>query len=1121
MACPSPQAIAIARLAPSTVAHVLRLVGRAYIDAGRRPRSRYSHTTARRFAVSATVPTEQHDDGSALVRTPRKMKPPRTAQVPPMPTWAWLEPDANRELFRETRRRDRHMTAAAFRGRFDALKVSPILLLPYARLCAVFDVFNSPDTTEQDWLWLKAKLAAYQEADTIDFSEMPGSRLLLRHLRSLVLAKLGEFDDAVFLMSSATSKAMKDDKGILDNYPEYASQVIDEYIKTILAAGRPDDAAEVVRFGGGALQRLLTSVPGNMEPSSSSTRIRRAFHRAFQRMAYPWEWVDERSTQLHGEKRALKSIDGTAKAILAGLVADTLDSAKAFTFWRKFALIDDTVIVPHSIASKLASNLANDEFYNAAHHVIAVLRERCGLLPHNSLSRELWIYANEGKPAESLKVWDEINLRHRPTPDDRLAVATAFAVNGQIDAAKKALEQLGTPEDSVQALRLLHRAAILAEDDELALEYLDKISKIEPTLGPFESQLRLYAQQGKTEPAITVFGRIIELGITPTLETYTSLISVFGNAADHINAQNVFNSMRASGIEPDAVAWCALLNAYIEAGAWPEAATLVEEIPTEMTDEPDVLTTMLKAYVIGSAPLEPVLRLFRTIMDPPVQAWALMVQAAADNDNMVLARSLFVEMDAAAKLDSLAPEPNVYILSIMLAAYLRVGDRESARAVYDTMVSRDLVPTSITYGIITNSFARAPGESSFKQAHNFAMSVYGQIKPGERTQARGKAKENVFTPLLVAAVRAGDLTQAKRYYDIIAEIGGTSRSLSAKLMEAYRSAGQLRPLYRVWLKLFGQACKTIPSHPAGSVVPDGHHTRARNNVLAIPFSIAIRAFGDAGLHDRLKKLWRGMRTAGFGRDSQNYNHYAVALAKTGDVEGAFHIVDRVLMPRYAEVKERYNEAMRAADGQLMPVEADTTPDDVHVDVQEGDDVYDGNISPQPRDAVDDEHALDDEDAIVDREAERTTDDVAEPAHRPPNRRHQFHPEVPPQLLEGELIDLSILRQWRPSDVLWRPSVATLAVLDHAYRQLEDQKAYRAWMGLGTDGEGEEEAPEVRLPEFGKTVIVRESDGSPKRMSPRLMLARLNRKYGRVVSLVMFHRRKQKQISQEEKRRRRW
>ncbi|CAK9783879.1 hypothetical protein CC85DRAFT_314048 [Cutaneotrichosporon oleaginosum] len=1113
MACPSPQAIAMARLAPSTVAHVLRLVGRAYLDAGRGPRLRHTHTSAQRTGHDAGA-LGRIDDGTAIVHTPRKMRPPRPAMAPPMPTWAWLEPDTHRELFRDSRRSGASMTAAAFRARFDELKVSPTLLLPYMRLCAVAGIFTSRGTTDADWQWLNARLQACRDAP-VDFSELPGTRALLRHLRALVKAKLGDFEDAAELMASAIFKTMGDERGAIDRYPEYPSQIIEQYITTVLAAGRLQDAAQVALNGGKMLRKLLTSVEGNFENSASSVRVRSAFQAAFQQMSDPWAWISAQYGALGEGDRT--QVDATAKVILAGLVADAPQCIKAFTFWRRLTLKDDAMYVPHSIASKLAANLADQEFYASAHHVISVLRERGGVLPHNALSRELWIYANEGKPTESLKVWDEINLRHRPTRSDRLAVATAFAINGQVDAAKQALQQLGTPQDSLEALSLLQRAAILAEDADLALEYLERIAKIEPTLKPFERQLRLYAQQGKTEAAISVFGRIMELRLMPTLETYTSLISVFANAADHINAQNVFNSMTASGIEPDAVAWSALLNAYVEAGAWQEAARLAEGIPLEMSEDSDILTTLLKAYVIGAAPLEPVLRLFRSIPQPPVQAWALVIQSAADNDNMVLARALFVEMDAATKLDSLAPPPNVYVLSILLAAYLRMGDRESARAVYDTMIARDLVPTSVTYGVITSSFARAPGESSFKQAHNFAMSVYGQIRPGERTHARGKAMENVFTPLLVASVRTGDLTQAKHYYDLIAENGGHSRSLTAKLMVAYRAAGQLRPLYRLWLKLFGQACKVIPPHPGQpGLLPDGQRTRARNNVLTIPFSVVIRAFGDAGLHDRLKKLWTDMRRAGFGRDSQNYNHYAVALAKTGDVEGAFHIVDRVLMPRYAEVKERYNVAMRAADGQLLAVEADTTPADVAVDIQDGDDVFD-ELAPR-----DDAVAVAEVEAAGEANTVRTTSDVAEPAHRPPNRRHQYHPDVPPQLLENDApVDLSILRQWRPSDVLWRPSVATLAVLDHAYRQLEDQKAYRAWVGLGSEGEGEGEEEEVRLREFGDSVVVREPDGSPKRMSPRLMLARLNRKYGRVVSLIMFHRRKRQQLKLEDKRERRW
>lgn len=110
-------------------------------------------------------------------------------------------------------------------------------------------------------------------------------------------------------------------------------------------------------------------------------------------------------------------------------------------------------------------------------------------------------------------------------------------------------------------------------------------------------------------------------------------------------------------------------------------------------------------------------------------------------------------------------------------------------------------------------------------------------------------------------------------------------------------------------------------------------------------------------------------------------------------------------------------------------------------------------------------------------------------------------------MSSTAVGLSILRNWRPSDILWRPSMATLSTLEGAYRQLEDQRAYRAWIGLslGDEDKVDDESPVVTLPEFGTTV--KNQDGTDKRMAPKAILARLNRKYARVVGLVMLHRRK--------------
>lgn len=1102
------------------------------------------------------------------MRTPRKVQSWPQRQMAPTPAWAWIEDGARSELFVKAPGPRPRPTASFFRTRFDALNVSPTLLLPLQRLTAVFEIFSQDSTTEGDWYWLNAKFKAIKDAQ-LDYSDLPESEVLFNHMRALALAKTGDWNYACIVMSKAVKTALAVAPNV-DNYPRFNAPVVEAYLDTVMKQERYTDTASIVRFGGPRLQKLLCTIPDqSYDVRKDSQRVRAAFMVALGKLNDPWAWLLSQVGDLP-EGRTSSAVYHTAVALLTSLVCDDLRTIEAYAMWRKVtAKFNSTFIAPNTV-SLLAANLAKDGYHSAAGLVLEAMHESTGQVPHNSLSRELWIHANQGKPTETLAVWDHLNKRHRPTGQDRLAVATAFAVNGQVDAASKALVQLGTSETSVEALRLLHRAAVIAEDDDLGLEYLNQIAELKPDLIPFEEQLRLYAQQGKVEQAIALFGRIHELHLKPTLKTYTTFISVFSNASDFVNAQLVFKSMQASGHKPDAAAWSALLNAYIEAGAWDEAAAQVEAIPEEYHNHPDILTTLLKAYVLAAAPLETTLRLFRAIPNAPVQAWALVIQSAADNDSMVLARSLFVEMDAATKLDTLAPHPTAHIFSILLAAYLRLGDRESARSVYDTMISREIIPTSVSYAVITNSFAKAPGESSFEQAHNFAMSVYKQVNVGERTRARGKAMENVFTPLLIASVKSGDLSQAKHYYDLITESGASSKSLSTKMMEAYRSAGELKPMYRVWLRLFKRACAAIPqhAHQHGPNSPD-RVIRQRNNVLCIPFSIAIRAFGDAGMHDRLKALWAQMREAGFGRDSQNYNHYAVALAQTGDIEGAFHIVERVLFPRFDEVKERYYRAMRSAENPVLArVDADSTPDDIEVEIRDGDDVYVGKPLDDRYLNLEDEYAADIAEAEEQRATETgdgvynldalgvdndsqtsaapasssspgvddffgfgiTNDDVAEPDHRPPNRRHQLHPEAPPSLLEGadaseSGVDLSILRQWRPSDVLWRPSIATISVLDQAYRQLEDQRPSRTWVGVTTgdesdadDAELEAEHGEVTLPEFNTTV--KRPDGKPALMSPKFMLARLNRKYAKAVGLVMFHRKKRRQFAEREKRERR-
>ena len=253
--------------------------------------------------------------------------------------------------------------------------------------------------------------------------------------------------------------------------------------------------------------------------------------------------------------------------------------------------------------------------------------------------------------------------------------------------------------------------------------------------------------------------------------------------------------------------------------------------------------------------------------------------------------------------------------------------------------------------------------------------------------------------------------------------------------------------------------------------------------MCIPLSIVLDALSSVGRHTEVREVWKKVGAAGFGFDSGNYNHYAVALIRTGDVESGFHVIDRIVLPRWDEVRQRRATALRASN-HIPPVVS----------------------NPYNIDSASDKDPIDIEDTPVE-----STDRS--------NRRDQFRYESPfdqRSREEPEGVVKKLLESWRPQDTLWRPSLLTIAVLDQAYDALDKARkgAQGAWLMLGVEGEeGEEEGGErvvapIRLENFGGGPV-RDPNGTPTKSSASALIARLNRKYARTVALIMLHRRRRR------------
>lgn len=1034
------------------------------------------------------------------------------------------------------------------------------MILPADRLVAVLKVFSTTETTQDDWKWLGLVLAEANRKENWQWAKLPGSEQMFRLLRGLSFAHCEKWDAAATNMALGLKASLV--AGDLNQQfrwlrtPEL--DALEEYTVMLWMKRRVEDIGRVVRYAGPHWHKTLLLIPGTRDIHPSARRAQEIVFTALNQIRDPAKYI---TVQIEDREHASNSVYTLAIILLTGLVSDRLRSSDAFTFWNHIIKHRGAVkFISPFLGSKLAINLSSDKKNLAAKEVFKTLYETFPKLSHSVLSRQLQFHSMDGDQQQVQVVWAKITKSFKPTTNDRIWVASVFAATGDIDATRKALRSLfgaGYTED-VDALCILTQAFIAAREAEPAFAVIKKINTIQPRLAPHHQLLRLYAAQADAANAINVFDTIIQAGLSPTEPCYNTLLSVFANTADYAHAQEVFNAMVRAGVEPSAKAWTSLVNSYIEAGEFGGAAALSDKIPLEHYLDDGMSTAIMKAFVYVSAPLPQVVRIFRQLRYPSAQAWALMIQSAADCQDMDLARSIFEEMDARATVDCLSPKPNVYVFSILLHAYLRKHDRESSRAVYDAMIERGIVPTSVTYAIITNSYAKSKDPNSFQQAHDFATSVVSNLSPDEKTTARGKPAENVFGPLIIAAGKAGDLSRAKSYYETVRASGGTSVILTSQLMNAYRHARQPHEVYRLWLRLFKDTMRAIPrktpSDKAFKV------TRSRNNVLCVPLSIMIRTLADTGDHGRLKKVWHAVRTAGFGVDAANYNHFAAASAQTGDIEGAFHIIDRVIMPRYDEVREREYRDMRTANG-LAGVNLARSSDDPElvygpfreispntithrlpeIPVDRGN-TWGRFILAQRRHAMNiirrnyyEKYPADDPQVL-------TNDDVADPDFRP-NRRYRRRSRKVPDFEhdpdQPTAVNTEIMSHWRPTDIMWRPDERTLKVINQAFLQLQIENRrrvterklavfgdsakllpqygnrhapeYRKALLEGRKAYREAEAAEpptpVTLPYFNFNPTVVNYDGTVKLITPHAMIARIRRKYPRIVQMMMWHRRK--------------
>lgn len=606
--------------------------------------------------------------------------------------------------------------------------------------------------------------------------------------------------------------------------------------------------------------------------------------------------------------------------------------------------------------------------------------------------------------------------------------------------------------------------------------------------GFYNALFKAYTVRDDAVSAFRLLNQMQERSLTLDRFTYTTLMSLYVNLKQTVAVQRTFDKMQQKGIVPDSISHAILLNAYIEAGDWSKAANIWESLPRDMQSDHNVANTLLKGMVLLSAPYQEVYRLFISAYTAPSKAdqiaWTILIQSACDSGNLARARELYDDFKLLTRQRESTLRLDHYLSSILVVGHIRYGEIISAKRIHDEMQQEGVVNTSVIYASIIEASLRGLWPMPASRAKEVAHRLLKESDALQREpHKRGvQPVENIIVPLMRSAIRDRDIEEAERLFELAVEKAGQpSIALHSMLLDAYRQAGEYDRVQQVWDAIFASVVeeRTTRSRLGGSDNKLGSDRR-----LCIPFSIYIDAMSSAKRGENIRGVWADMRKHGFGFDAHNWNHFAVALARSGDVLRAFDIVENVLIKFQEEVSSRPFIGIRPAN------------------------LDSGSSSESPISAS--------SPSILGEQS-------LEPIPRPPNRRHEFRRDsvaydtlrrersliVDPAARSNSLdFDPNIFGSFRPTDVMWRPTYLTVAVLERMYTDMEQG---RSLVALVAPEEEEGELERATGPDG------EDSNQIVQRSSPVALLAKVNSKYAKTVSLIMLHRRKRKDMDLVRKR----
>uniref|UniRef100_A0A7S1ULX4 Pentacotripeptide-repeat region of PRORP domain-containing protein n=1 Tax=Grammatophora oceanica TaxID=210454 RepID=A0A7S1ULX4_9STRA len=257
-----------------------------------------------------------------------------------------------------------------------------------------------------------------------------------------------------------------------------------------------------------------------------------------------------------------------------------------------------------------------------------------------------------------------------------------------------------------------------AEDADRVFRELLENKVLQPSVIWFNSMLNAWAKSDfddAPDPCQKLIEEMNELGVEPTVVTYSSLIHAFGVRGKALEAETVFRDMvEAKKVEPNTISFNTVLNAWAksdDADAPDRCLQLLEEMGESQVLRPDIVSfaTVIDSFGRRGRAQEAD-KLFRELADVDqalidVVAFTSVMYAwskSDDEDAPDKCMGLLEEMQNA------GIQPNAVAYVAVLDSFAKRGRAEEAETFFRSLVEREDVETTVVMiNEVLNAYSKA------------------------------------------------------------------------------------------------------------------------------------------------------------------------------------------------------------------------------------------------------------------------------------------------------------------------------------------------------------------------------------------------------------------------------